>query len=687
MNALLAMPLFYALAATPPPARSDVPAPPAPAPPPAVSGIDVSAIDPRVSPCQDFFSYACGGWLERTEIPPDKSSWGRFQELDEQNKLRLRDILESAAAGKTDPQDLFGSKTGDFYAACMDEAGIERRGLADLRAEWRKIDAMTTAKQLAGAVGRLHAAGLPALWSFQSGQDNKDSSKVVAWISQGGLSLPDRDYYLKDDARTAAIQRSYLEHVQKMLVLAGESRARARAAARAVFDLEKAMAGSHWTRAEMRQPERTYNPYDLAGLRKATPHFDWAAYLEGLGAAGTSAFAVTTPRALERIDELVRTTPVETWRAYLRWNVLRVMASERALPGAFVKESFAFSSKNFTGAKELKPRWRHCVEMTDGALGEALGQAFVRRFFPGDARDKALALVVGVQTAQGENLRTLPWMDDATRAKAEEKLSRIDNKIGYPEKWRDYSSLEVTRTSFFRDVLAADAFETRRDLAKIGKPLDRTEWEMTPPTVNAYYEAHLNEMVFPAGILQPPFYARGANDAVNYGAIGYVVGHELTHGFDDEGRKYDARGNQIDWWSPPVGAEFERRAACVEKQYQGYTVLDGVHLNGALTLGENIADLGGLKLALAAYRASRRERPPEAPVDGFTPEQQFFLAAAQVWCAKYRPEAQRLLVNTDPHSPPRWRVDGPLSNLPEFARAFQCRPGDPMVREARCEIW
>ncbi len=690
MNALLAISLFHALAAqaAPPPARYHEPAPAGPpAPAPAAPGIDASAIDPRVNPCQDFFSYACGGWLERTEIPPDKPFWGRFQELDERNKLRLREILEAAAAGKSDPEDLFGSKTGDFYAACMDEAGVERRGLADLQAEWGKLAAVTTAKQLAGAVGRLHAAGLPALWSFQSGQDDKDSSRVVAWIYQGGLTLPDRDYYLESDSRTAAIQSSYREHVEKMLALAGEQPARARAAARAIFELEKAMAGSHWTRAQMRQAERIYHPYDLAGLRKAMPRFDWTSYLEGLGAQGASAFAVTTPRALERIDELIRTTSVATWSAYLRWNVLRVMASARALPRAFVEESFAFGSKNFTGAKELKPRWRHCVETADGALGEALGQAFVRRFFPGDARDKALELVVGVQAAQGENLRTLPWMDDATRAKAEEKLSHIDNKIGYPQRWRDYSSLEVTRTSFFRNLLAADAFETRRDLAKIGKPLDRTEWEMTPPTVNAYYDAHLNEMVFPAGILHPPFYTRGAADAVNYGAIGYVVGHELTHGFDDRGRRYDAFGNQADWWSPPVGAEFERRASCVEKQYQGYTVLDGLHLNGALTLGENIADLGGLKLALAAYRASRRGRAPEAPVGGFTSEQQFFLAAAQVWCARYRPEAMRLLVQTNPHSPPQWRVDGPLSNLPEFARAFQCRPGDPMVREGRCEVW
>ncbi|HYQ79858.1 MAG TPA: M13 family metallopeptidase, partial [Anaeromyxobacteraceae bacterium] len=514
-----------------------------------------------------------------------------------------------------------------------------------------------------------------------------DSTRVVAWIRQGGLTLPDRDYYLGGGERNAEIRRGYLAHVEKMLTLAGERPASARARAQAILKLETAMAESQWTRVEMRDPERTYHPYDLAGLEKAMPRFGWKGYLAALDASGVTAFAATTPRALARIDELLRGTPVDAWRAYLRWNVLRVMARARALPRAFVEESFAFGARYFTGAKALQPRWRHCVQMTDGALGEALGEAFVRRYFPGDARDKALSLVVAVQRAQAENLESLPWMDGATREKALQKLARIDNKIGYPSRWRDYGALAVTRASFFRDLLAADAFETRRDLAKIGRPLDRTEWEMTPPTVNAYYQPPMNEMVFPAGILQPPFYTRGANDAVNYGAVGFVVGHELTHGFDDRGRKYDAAGNQVDWWTPAVAAEFERRAACVEKQYQGYTVLDDLHLNGKLTLGENIADLGGLRLALAAYRASRQGKPPEAAVEGFSPEQQFFLAAAQVWCGKYRPEFMRLLVQTDPHSPPRWRVDGPLSNLPDFAEAFQCRAGDPMVRAERCQVW
>jgi endothelin-converting enzyme/putative endopeptidase len=387
------------------------------------------------------------------------------------------------------------------------------------------------------------------------------------------------------------------------------------------------------------------------------------------------------------VGDLARKTPAATWRAYLRWHVLADMAEARALPGPFVAEDFAFTSRNFTGAKELQPRWKLCVEATDGAMGQPLGQAFVNRWFPGDARESALRLVRDIQSAQGRNLETLSWMDGATRQKAEEKLGRIDNKIGYPTRWRDYSSLQVDRGSYLKSLLAAAAFETRHTLSKIGKPVDRTDWRMSPPTVNAYYNPSLNEIVFPAGILQPVFYTRGANDAVNYGAIGYVVGHELTHGFDDQGRKFDGAGNMSDWWSPSVGQEFEKRAACVERQYSGYTAVDDLKLNGKLTLGENIADLGGLKLAFAAYRASREGKPPEAPVAGLRPEQQFFVAAAQVWCDKMRPEEARRRVVTDPHSPGRWRIDGPLSNLPEFAAAFGCKAGGPMVRADRCEVW
>jgi len=535
------------------------------APPPAAPGIDAAAMDPKANPCQDFFAYACGGWMARNEIPADKPGWGRFHELAERNLERQREILEAAAAGRAGPEDLFGAKTGDFYAACMDEVGVERTGLADLRTEWKRIDAVKRPADVAAAVGRLHRAGIPALFGLRSGQDHKDSTRVVAWVWQGGLSLPDRDYYLKEDEKSVQVRKDYLAYAERMLGLAGLPSPRARREAKAVFALEKAMAESHWTRVELREPERLYHPLDRAALQRATPRFGWGAYLAAVGAPDLGAFVATTPRALARIDELFGRTPAATWRAYLRWHLLRAMTAERALPRAFVETAFAFTSRSFTGAKELPPRWKHCVHAADGALGEALGQAFVQRHFGGDAKEKALRLVTDVQRAQGSNVKALSWMDDATRAKAQEKLSRIHNKIGYPARWRDYGALAVERGSFFRSTLAANAFEVRRDLDKIGRPLDRSEWLMTPPTVNAYYEPQLNEMVFPAGILQPPFYTRGANDAVNYGAAGFVVGHELTHGFDDEGRKYDAAGNQVDWWSPSVAQEFERRAACVEK--------------------------------------------------------------------------------------------------------------------------
>ncbi len=676
-----------ATAAPPPPAKPPPPVAEAEAPPPEVPGIDASAMDPGASPCIDFYAYACGGWLSKAEIPPDKARWGRFDELQERNLERLRDILEAAAAGKVSGEDPDGKTVGDYYAACMDEAGIEASGLADLRAEWKKLDAVRDARSLAKAVGSLQRQGVGALFGFGAQQDYKDSTKVVAVLAQGGLGLPDRDYYLQADARSDGIRQSYLAHVESMFSLAGVSRAQAAREARAAFELEKALAGSHWTRTEMRDPERTYNPVGLGGLEKAAPRFPWKIYLASLGAPPAPDLFVTTPRAVALLGELAARTKAADWRAYLRWHLLAELAGARALPRAFVEEDFAFTSRNFTGAKELPPRWKRCVRATDGALGEALGRAFVQRWFAGGAREKALELVRNIQAAQGANLAALSWMDGATRQRALEKLGRIDNKIGFPEKWRDYSALKVDRGSYLRSLLAAEAFEVRWDLSKIGKPVDRGEWRMTPPTVNAYYNPLLNEMVFPAGILQPVFYTLGANDAVNYGAVGYVVGHELTHGFDDNGRKFDAKGNLADWWSPRVDEEFEKRAACVERQYSGYLAVDDLKLNGKLTLGENIADLGGLKLSLAAYRASRQGKLPEARVEGLTPEQQFFVAAAQVWCDKVRPEEARHRVVVDSHSPGRWRVDGPLSDLHEFAAAFGCKAGDPMVRADRCEVW
>jgi putative endopeptidase len=686
--------------AKPPPAAPAVGQAPGPAAPPAAPGIDLSIIDTAVSPCQDFYAYACGGWLRSTPLPGDQSRWVRsFNVMREENLARLRGVLDAAAAGKVDPEDRYGQQVADLYAGCMDLPAIENNGLAALRAEWRRLDEVNDPRGLAAALGRFHARSYGAtlddrdpersipLFGVGSTQDFKDSSKVIGGIAQAGLSLPDRDYYLKQDAKSAAIRKDFLAYVEKQLTAAGEPAAQAASEAKEILSLETAMAAAHWTRVEMRDPNRIYNRIDLSGLEKAAPHFDWKAYLGALGVSGVAAWTSTTPKALAGLDELVRKTPAEAWRAYLRWHLLVDAAALRSLPKAISEQAFWFRARHFSGEKAMPERWKHCVDLTDRLLGEALGQAFVRRFFAGGAKAKALSLVNGIQAAMGSRLDTLPWMDEATRAQAKQKLATVVNKIGYPERWKSYDGLALSRADFLGSAWAALAYEIRRDLDKIGKPLDRTEWGMTTPTVNAYYNPLLNEIVFPAGILQPPFYTQGANDAVNYGAIGLVVGHELTHGYDDEGRQFDARGNLADWWSKPVAAEFERRAQCVVKQYGGYPAIDDLKVNGELTLGENIADLGGLTLSLAAYRASRVGKLGEAPVGGYTADQQFFLAHAQAWCAQVSPENARLRVVNDPHSPPRWRVNGPLSSLPDFARAFHCSAGDPMLKAEGCEIW
>jgi putative endopeptidase len=656
-------------------------------------GIDPTIIDASVKPCDDFYAYACGGWIQKTPIPPDKPAWTRsFSEIDERNLGLLRDIAQQDAAGKLDAQDRYADKVGDFWSACMDEAGVEAHGLDDLKAAWARIDAVKDVPSLAKELALLHKDGVFPVFRITSDQDAKDATQVIGVIAQGGLSLPDRDYYLKDDPKSVAIQQAYREHVARMLQLAGVGAEPAAKDAATVFALEKRMAEAHWTRVEMRDPKLTYNRVDLPGLEKEAPRFPWKAYLDALGHGDVTAFSTTTPKYVARVNELLTSVPPETWRTYLRWRLLASVTSHRAVPKALVDQQFAFTSKNFTGQKELEARWKHCVRQTDGALGEALGQAFVRRYFGEDGKQKTRQLVSGIEGAMGRDLDQLTWMDPPTRAQAHEKLQAIVNKVGYPDAWRKYDAMQLDRGSFFKSALAADAFEVNRDLSKIGKPLDRNEWLMPPPMVNAYYNPSMNEIVFPAGILQPPFFTRGAPDAVNYGAIGMVVGHELTHGFDDEGRQFDARGNLTDWWTQAVGQEFDRRAQCVVDQYGEYTAdpaVGDVKLNGKLTLGENIADLGGLKLAFAAYRASRAGQAPEPAAAGFTPAQAFFISYAQAWCSAQRPEYARLLAQVDAHSPPRWRVNGPVSNLAEFREAFSCPAGSAMQRpaEKRCEVW
>lgn len=683
LSACLAAAALTACRRVPPPAAAREEALPPP--------IEEAALDRATPPCQDFFQFACGGWLARTEIPADRAFWHRgFAEIAERNQHLLRRILEEAAAGRLGSGDRFADRLGAYYASCMDEAGIERRGLADLRAEWARIDAAKDRGALAGELARLHAAGVQAPFPLYADQDAKDATQVILTLAQGGLTLPDREFYLSDAGEFPGLRRELAGHVRRMLALAGVPPAEADAQASAIEGIERALAESQWTRTEQRDPMRTYNRVDRPGLEKLAPALPWARFFEGLGHPALSAVNAETPRFVEEAGKLFETRPLEHWKAYLRWHLLHEMARARALPKAFVEESFRLESKALTGAKALLPRWKHCVEATDRALGFALGRIFVARHFGAEGKDRTTRLVGEIEKAMERDLERLPWMDAVTRDGARKKVATLRNKVGHPETWRDYSTLAVSRDAFLPNVLAAGRFETNRRLEQVGKPLDRTEWRMTPPTVNAYYDASKNEIVFPAGILQPPFFNRAAPEAVNYGAIGMVVGHELTHGFDDQGRRYDAEGNLVDWWTPGVSKEFDERAGCIVDQFGGYETLPGVRLNGELTLGENIADLGGLRLAFAALQAARRSEPgADAPVAGFSPEQQFFVGYAQSWCAKYREENLRLRAVTDPHSPARYRVNGPLSNMREFAAAFGCAEGTPMVRpaERRCEVW
>ncbi|MBS2030213.1 MAG: M13 family metallopeptidase [Deltaproteobacteria bacterium] len=653
-------------------------------PPPPPAGIDATILDRSADPCADFYQFACGGWLARTEIPPDRPTWSRgFSEIQERNLAIEKQILEDYAAGQKLDDVPEAKKLGDYFAACMDEQAVEKANLAPLETELARLR-VRDAASLEQAVARLQNDGIRALFTLGEDQDARDATQVVATLGQGGMGLPDRDYYLRDDPKTQRTRDAYLAHVQKMLELSGVAPADAQTQARSIFHLEKELATAALSRVDRRDPQKTYHRLELAGLTQLAPHFDWAALFVDLGHPGLKAINVSEPEFFKELDALVQATPPADWNAYLRWHLLNAAAP--ALPARFVDEDFAFT-RELTGAPQNLPRWKRCVASTDKNLGFALAHAYVKRVFPPESRQVATDLVKEIESGFGSNLDGLAWMDAATKQKAQAKLSAVANQVGYPETWRSYDALEIQRDAYLRDVFAGRAFDLQYELDKVGRPVDKAEWHMTPPTVNAYYSDSLNQMVFLAGILQPPFFGRESAAPVNYGGIGMVVGHELTHGFDDKGRQFDASGNLADWWSPEAGKAFTERASCVQKQFDGYVAVDDVHVNGALTLGENIADLGGMKLSFAAMQA-REAKTPSAAAE-FTPEQAFFLGQAQAWCRKDREPYARLLATIDPHSPAKWRVVGPMSNLPQFAAAWHCPATAQMVRpaETRCEVW
>jgi len=652
---------------------------------PYTPGLDPSAMDGTVDPCLDFYAYACGGWQRRNPIPPDQPGWSVYGKTATENRQFLWGLLERAAAKPGAERTPEERKVGAYFASCMDQQVVERAGARPLRDDLAAIDRLARTEDLARLLGRLHLsvdAGM--LFGFGSEQSFEDSEQVVTWVTAGGLGLPDRDQYLAEGARARALRKAYRAHVARMLRLSGLDAGAAAGGAETVMRLETALARASLTRVEKRDPRNLWHRTPAADLARATPSFRWGDYLEAATAPKAEWLNVSEPAFLAEADRLLGSEPLAAWKVYLRWHLVRSRAPY--LSRRFQEASFDFYGRELRGAKEIQPRWKRCVAWVDRDLGEALGRIFAERVFPPAVKADAERMVRLVQAAMRDRIDRLDWMGPETRKAAQAKLAAMRNKIGYPDRWRDYGALEIRNGDFAGNVERSLAFETRRQLGKIGKPVDRGEWGMTPPTVNAYYNASMNDMNFPAGVLLPPLWDPRLDLAPGYGNTGATVGHELVHGFDDEGRRFDARGNLHDWWTEADAAEFEKRARCISDQYAAYPVVDDVKINSKLTLGEDIADLAGLLLAWDAWKAATAGQVLE-PRDGLTPEQRFFVGNAQWACANERPEDLRVRALTDPHSPPRWRVNGLMANVPEFASAFACRPGPPMVRDAVCKVW
>src|SRR5713226_195184 len=651
--------------------------------------LDVTSMDASVDPCTDFYTYSCGGWIRKNPIPPDQTSWGVYSKLEDENKLVLRAILEGAA--KPEPgRNPVTQKIGDYYAACTDEKAIEAAGMKPVQKDLDRIAGLHSKEELAALLGvmvslyRDPSSSRSTLFRFTSDQDYKDSTQVIAEADQGGLGLPDRDYYLKDDPKSAELRKAYLAHVQKMFELLGDKPEVAAGQAQIVMRIETALAKGSLTRVERRDPQKLYHKMGVQELQALSPSFPWKTYFSGVGLASVSSLNVATPEFFKAVNQQIEKEDLANWKTYLRWHL--VHSNAPFLSSAIVNADFEFYGKTLRGTQEVEPRWKRCVGYVDDHLGEALGQAYVERAFRPEAKQRALKMVRQIEDAMQRDIEALPWMSPATKQRALEKLHAVANKIGYPDKWRDYSALAVDRNDELGNVLRARAFEFHRQLAKIGKPVDRGEWDMTPPTVNAYYNPQMNDINFLAGTLQPPVFDPNSDDAPNYGDTGATVGHELTHGFDDEGRQFDAQGNLRDWWTPEDAKQFEQRASCISDQYSQYVVVDDIKINGKLTLGEDVADAGGLILAYMAWQDETKGQKLE-PIEGFTPEQRFFIGYGQSWCTSTRDETKRLRATGDPHSPEKYRTNGVVSNMPEFQEAFHCKAATPMVRENRCRVW
>ena len=652
---------------------------------PYTPSLDKAAMDRSVNPCTNFYKYACGAWNKTNPMPPDQASWNVYSKLTNENQRFLWGILQEASQAPATRTPL-QQQVGDFFAACMDEASIETAGRAPLAPALSRLASIKSLKDLPAFVGQQHLAlgGGDMFFGYGSNQDFENSSQVISFASAGGLGLPDRDYYTKTDAKSEEIRNKYVEHVQRMLELLGDVPALAAAEAKDILAIETDLAKASLTQVEKRDPYKLFHKLTLEQLQALTPAFSWTDYFQALGTPPSANINVTEPAFFQELQKQLSKRALGEWKMYLRWHLAHDAAPFLSQP--FVNANFEFYSKYLRGTPQLKPRWKRCVQYTDQDLGEALGQVFVAKTFTPETRQRTQAMTKEIEAAMQSEIEQLPWMGAATKAKALEKLHAIVNKIGYPDKWRDYSAVVVQRDDFEGNVVRSATFETKRQLAKIGKPVDRGEWGMTPPTVNAYYDSQMNDINFPAGVLQPPLFDPKMDEAPNYGNTGATIGHELTHGFDDEGRQFDAQGNLKDWWTKKDAEEFTKRAECIANQYSQYTIVDNIKINGHLTLGEDTADLGGTLLAYIAWKHATQGQSLK-PIDGFTPDQRFFIGMAQWACGDERTENKRANAITNPHSPEEFRINGVVANMPEFANAYSCKVGRPMVRRPVCKVW